>query len=76
MGFFSKKLQTCPICDAGIEEGGLARHNMSHAIPATDGGDGFMWKCSCGEQDGVWDKNYQASTGLTTHVMNRHGLSM
>jgi hypothetical protein len=74
MGLFSKKLDTCPICDAGIEPGHLASHNLSHAIPSPDGGGDYMWECSCGEKDGMWNQTMGAAAGLTLHMNQRHGL--
>jgi hypothetical protein len=74
MGLFGKKQETCPICDAGISKGGLMMHNLGHAVPATDG-PGYMWKCACGEKDGVWDAETGAAAGLTMHMSQRHGLT-
>jgi hypothetical protein len=74
MALFKKKLDTCPICDVGLERGALARHNMNeHAIP--DGRGGYLWHCSCGEQDGVWDRPMGAGAALTQHMTQRHGLT-
>lgn len=74
MGLFKKKLDTCPICDGGVERGGLMAHNLSHAEPAPDGQPGFIWNCKCGERDGVWDQAAGAAAGLTQHMTQRHGL--
>jgi hypothetical protein len=41
MGLFKKKLETCPICDAGIERGGLLTHDLAHAAPAPVGKSGL-----------------------------------
>ena len=78
MGLFGKRLDTCPICDAGIQRGSLAIHNMdSHAIPSPDGGGGYIWECACGERDGVWDQPEGAAAGLTQHMVGqRHGLNL
>lgn len=68
-------MDTCPICDAGIESGRLLVHNMNeHAIPTPDGR-GYVWQCSCGERDGVWDQTTGAAAGLTQHMTRRHGLT-
>lgn len=74
MALFKKKLDNCPICDRGIERGMLAAHNLSHAEAAPDGQGGFVWKCKCGEKDGVWDQPAGAAAGLTQHMTRRHGL--
>ncbi len=52
----------------------MALHNLRHAIPATDGGTGFMWQCGCGESDGVWDEKPGAAAGLSDHMQRRHGI--
>lgn len=75
MVLFKKKLDTCPICDAGIERGGLARHNLGHAIPAPDAASGYVWRCSCGEEEGAWNQPTGAAAGLTQHMTVRHGLT-
>jgi hypothetical protein len=74
MGLFSKSLDTCSVCDAGIERGKKPSHNVQHAIPAPDGGGGYAWECKCGERDGVWDQPMGAAAALTLHMQNRHGL--
>lgn len=50
-------------------------HNIDHAIPADDGGEGYMWRCTCGEFDGVWEQRHGAAAGLTIHMQRRHGIS-
>lgn len=75
MALLKKRLDTCPICDAGIERGSLARHNLKHAIATPNGASGYVWQCSCGEQDGAWDRPTGAAAGLTQHMTARHGLT-
>lgn len=74
MGLFKKKLDTCIICDAGVERGEMLQHNLTHAEPAPDGGGDFIWRCACGEVDGAWDEPYGAAAGLTLHMTQRHGV--
>jgi hypothetical protein len=50
----------------------MGAHNVSHAVPADDGGPGFMWRCGCGEFDGVWEQKFGAAAGLTMHMQQRH----
>jgi hypothetical protein len=50
-------------------------HNLEHVVPADDGRSGFMWRCGCGEYDGVWDRSDGAAAGLTIHMTQRHGIA-
>ena len=76
MALFSKKTPVlCPVCSEPFGKGvNVMSHNMQHALPAKDGGGGFMWRCSCGEEDGVWDSDAGAAAGLTMHMTSRHGV--
>lgn len=75
MGLSKKKVDTCPICDAGVDRGAMLAHNLSHASPASDGQGGFVWVCKCGEKDGVWDQSTGAAAALTQHMTRRHGIA-
>lgn len=75
MALFKKKIDSCPICDSGIERGRLMGHNLSHVKLAPDGKAGFAWVCKCGEEDGVWDQATGAAAALTQHMTRRHGLT-
>ena len=75
MGLINKKLDTCPICDAGVARGAMMSHNLTHATPSPDGQGGFVWICKCGEKDGVWDQAPGAAAGLTQHMTRRHGIT-
>jgi hypothetical protein len=73
MPLFGTKTVSCPVCREKVEEGAaVARHNLQHAMPAEDGGSGFMWKCPCGEMDGVWNDFMGAAAGLTLHMQHKH----
>jgi hypothetical protein len=66
---------TCPVCGAALGLGtSVMMHNLDHALPAEDGESGYMWRCGCGEADGVWDNEMGAAAGLTVHMQQRHGI--
>ena len=65
----------CPVCGENLgRKPNMASHNLPHVIPAEDGEPGFMWRCGCGEFDGVWDRRVGASAGLTLHMQQRHAI--
>ncbi len=76
MGIFGKSRGVvCPVCSEGLgRRPNMATHNIAHALPAHDGGGGFMWRCGCGDVDGVWRDQVGASAGLTMHMQQRHGI--
>ncbi len=77
MGMFSRGTldPVCPVCGEPLgKRTNVARHNLPHVLPADDGGSGFMWRCGCGEYDGVWDGRGGAAAGLTGHMQQRHGI--
>lgn len=76
MGLFKKSSTPCPVCGEPVSRGSnIALHNLDHAIPAEDGGTGFMWRCPCGVADGVWDQPAGAAAGLTLHFRQKHGIT-
>jgi hypothetical protein len=67
---------SCPVCGESLARcSNIALHNLDHALPAQDGQGGFMWRCGCGDLDGVWDDPAGAAAGLTLHFRQRHGIS-
>jgi hypothetical protein len=77
VGLFGRKKSqdSCPVCGelfSDSREVGI--HNISHAVPPDDGGGGYMWRCGCGESDGVWKDKGGAAAGLTQHMVQRHGI--
>jgi hypothetical protein len=78
MALFGKKADKvimCPICKEGLpERQNKVSHYASHAIQ-TEQGD-YIWKCSCGEEDGAWKDEMGAGAGLAQHFEQRHGISM
>jgi hypothetical protein len=74
MGLFGKsKGVVCPVCTQDLGKSpNMGAHNVSHALPAEDGGPGFMWRCGCGEYDGVWEQKMGAAAGLTMHMQQLH----
>jgi hypothetical protein len=65
----------CPVCSEVFpKNANVALHNLRHALPAEDGGSGYIWRCGCGEMDGVWDQPAGAGAGLTIHMQQRHGI--
>lgn len=75
MAFFGKMTGgvVCPVCGENLDrKPNMGLHNLSHVIPAEDGAPGFMWRCGCGDYDGVWDQKAGAAAGLTIHMQRRH----
>jgi len=43
-------------------------HNLFHVTPYPDSQGGFVWNCTCGEEDSVWDDATGAAAGLTQRI--------
>ena len=80
MGLFTKKLATCPICDAGLPANeNKMGHWLEHCdeIPqGKEGAGGYTWNCSCGPAPMYWPKDFAAAAGLSLHMMQRHSIQM
>ena len=76
MGLVGKREIRCPVCDVSFgRTPNVALHNLTHALPAADGGEGYGWQCGCGQSDGVWETKAAAAAGLTLHFQQRHGIA-
>lgn len=80
MGWFSKKTTTCPICQAAIEKGGTRGHWQAHVeqIPPGQGDASgqYTWNRRCGPAGLKWPTDGAASSGLTLHMWQRHGIEI
>lgn len=79
MGVFSKKLVTCPICEAGLPKNeNKFDHWESHVRQISPGhGDAsgqYTWECSCGPSGMKWPKIGGAAAGMALHMLQRHGI--
>jgi hypothetical protein len=74
VGFFKKSKNICPVCQEPVEQDAMSRHCIRHEEPTffLDGRPGFMWRCTCGETDGVWPLIGQAGVGLCQHFQTHH----